>query len=129
MTFGILHISTHTLVAVYKMCLKVFANGDDGKSTHLSVWICMMKGEFDDQLKWPFRGNITVELLSQKDGDHYVLVVHFKYAATETCSRVVEGERVEYPWGFSQFFPHTKLKPKYLKNDSIKLRIKKIDLV
>ena len=89
----------------------------------------MMKGEFDDQLKWPFRGDITVELLSQEDEDHFVKVVNFKNAAASSCSRVVEGERVAHGWGFGQFLPHTKLKPKYLKNNSIKLRIKKIDLV
>ena len=122
------HFYTHP--GGYKMCLKVIPNGDtDGKSTHLAVRICMMKGESDNQLKWPFKGDITVELLSQEDEDHFVKLVPFKNATARSCSRVVEGERVEYPWGFSQFLPHTKLKPKYLKNDSIKLRIKKIDLV
>ena len=39
----------------YKMCLKVYANGcGDGKGTHVSVYIYLMKGEFDDNLEWPF---------------------------------------------------------------------------
>ena len=27
-----------------------------------------MKGDIDSNLKWPFRGEITVELVNQKDG-------------------------------------------------------------
>ena len=45
----------------YKMCLSVYAKGNgSGRSTHLSVFVCLMKGEFDDQLKWSFQGKITV---------------------------------------------------------------------
>ena len=46
----------------YKMCLGVDANGyDDGKGSHVSVFVYMMKGEYDDSLKWPFRGYITIQ--------------------------------------------------------------------
>ena len=112
------------------MCLRVDANGyGSDKSTHLSVFICLMRGESDDQLKWPFRGSITVQLLSQENEDHLVKHIPFHNAAASSCSRVVEEERAVLGRGFSQFLPHTELRPKYLKNDSIKLRIKKIDLV
>ena len=122
------HFYTHP--GGYKMCLKVYANGNkDGKSTHLTVRICMMKGDFDDWLKWPFRGNITVELLSQEDGDPFVKVIPFGNASADTCNRVVESEMVKGGWGFSRFLPNTKLSPKYLKNDRIKLRIKTILLL
>jgi TNF receptor-associated factor 4 len=58
----------------YKMCLKVFANGNGPrKGTHLSVYVRLMRGEFDDQLKWPFRGRITIKLVNQeKNEDHVV---------------------------------------------------------
>ena len=47
----------------YKMCLKVLANGEGkGKGTHVSVFIHLMRGEFDDDLKWPFNGKITIQL-------------------------------------------------------------------
>ena len=122
------HFYTHP--GGYKMCLRVNANGDrNAKSTHLSVRMMMMKGEFDDQLKWPFRGKITVQLLSQEDGDHFVKEIPFKNADADTCSRIVEGEISVRGWGFKEFLPNTELRPKYLKNDCIKLRIKKIHLV
>ena len=38
----------------YKMCLAVYANGvETGTGTHVSVAILHIKGEYDDQLKWP----------------------------------------------------------------------------
>ena len=125
------HFYTHS--GGYKMCLAVYANGDTtGKYNHLSVRIRIMRGEFDDRLKWPFRGDITVELISQeKDGDHHVKSLPFRDASADTSSRVVgqKREMAKHGWGFSQFIPHTELRPKYLKNDCIKLRIKKILLV
>ena len=48
------------------MCCFIYVNGlDNGKGTHVSVGIRMMKGEFDSHLKWPFKGEITVELVNQ----------------------------------------------------------------
>ncbi len=52
------------------MRLRVDANGDgNGKGTHVSVYICLMRGDNDDNLKWPFKGTIEVSLLNQlEDG-------------------------------------------------------------
>ena len=35
------------------------------QGTHVSVFTCLMRGEFDSHLKWPFRGDITIQLLNQ----------------------------------------------------------------
>jgi len=44
----------------YKMCLKVHANGSSsGKGTHVSFFIYFMHGRNDDNLSWPFRGEIA----------------------------------------------------------------------
>ena len=54
----------------YRMCICMDPNGDgDGKGTHVSVFTCLMKGQFDDHLKWPLRGEITIQIVNQ-DGDH-----------------------------------------------------------
>lgn len=47
----------------YKMVVSVYPNGrSDGKGTHMSVRIRLQRGEFDDQLQWPFNGQITIEM-------------------------------------------------------------------
>ena len=49
----------------YKLCLKVFANGySSGEDSHLSIYVCIMKGQHDDRLQWPFTGTIIIELLN-----------------------------------------------------------------
>ena len=38
----------------YKMCLAVYANGvGEGAGTHISLSLLLLRGEYDDKLKWP----------------------------------------------------------------------------
>ena len=113
----------------YKMYLHVDANGNaSGRGTHLSVFVCLMRGEFDDQLEWPFQGNITIKVANQEeDRDHVIQIVRSRNAGGR-CERVMTTERINNGWGIGQFLSHAELQPKYLKNDCIKFYIKKIDL-
>ncbi|XP_044275572.1 TNF receptor-associated factor 1-like [Varanus komodoensis] len=55
----------------YKLRLKLFLNGDGtGAGTHLSVFLVLMKGEYDFLLKWPFRHKVTFTLLDQVHKHH-----------------------------------------------------------
>ena len=117
----------------YKMCLEVSPNGfGSGKGTHLGVSVHMMSGEFDDHLKWPFRGNITFVLLDQEGGKDRKDIVHVVPFNDRTrdkhCTRVVGKEVNGSGRGSSKLVPLSDLEPKYLKNDCIKLTIKKVDL-
>ena len=50
----------------YKLRLKAYLNGRDrGKGTHLSLYVIIMKGEFDGLQEWPFKHKITFYLLDQ----------------------------------------------------------------
>uniref|UniRef100_A0A670HU63 TNF receptor-associated factor 1-like n=1 Tax=Podarcis muralis TaxID=64176 RepID=A0A670HU63_PODMU len=43
----------------YKLCLKLFLNGDGaGAGSHLSLFLVLMRGEHDFHLKWPFRHKV-----------------------------------------------------------------------
>ncbi len=56
----------------YKICLGVRASGwRTGERTHISVFVHFMRGEFDDSLKWPFRGVISYQLLDQVNGEDH----------------------------------------------------------
>ena len=116
----------------YKMCLRVWPNGfGSGKGTHLGVTVHLMRGEFDDRLKWPFRANITFVLLDQEGGKYrndIVYVVPFDDSALDIeCTRVV-GKEVNNGLGFAKLVPLSDLQPKYLKNDCIKLIVQKVKL-
>ena len=50
----------------YKMCLRLYIFGDGiGKTTHMSLFIVLMKGEFDNILQWPFTHKVTFRLINQ----------------------------------------------------------------
>ena len=58
----------------YKMCVGVAAQGvltsvSENKGSHLAIGVCLMKGEYDNSLKWPFRGEVTIQLLNHLDDD------------------------------------------------------------
>ena len=120
----------------YKMCLKVCANGvGEGKGTHVSVQICMMRGAHDKNLKWPFEGTVEISLLNQlEDSEHYTDTIWEPWNdIPETSSgRVTEGERSE-GWGDSEFVPHDELdyddddNRQFLKDDTLFFRVDVIE--
>ena len=117
-------------VSGYKMCLSVHANGlRSGKNTHLSVAVRLMRGEHDDQLKWPFRGAIMIQLLNQRrSGRNHERTIVFDdglgdAGSIDAGARVVGQEIATYGWGYGQFIAHPALYTKYLKNDCLNFRI------
>lgn len=50
----------------YKVCVCLYPNGDGrGKTTHLSVFFVVMKGEYDALLPWPLIQGVHFRLLDQ----------------------------------------------------------------
>ena len=114
------------------MCLNVDANGSSkAKGTHVSVSARLMKGEFDDDLKWPFRGHVTVAMLNQlEDNNHATETIRFtKTTNIEVIGRVTDGERAPTGWGYPTFIAHADLNYnpakncQYLKYDCLQFRI------
>ncbi len=114
----------------YKIGLRVYANGETcGIGTHVSVYVYFMRGEFDNSLKWPFRGVISWQLLNHVNGEDHKThtLVYDDKAPNVSCNRVTVGER-GLGWGAPQFIAHTELKPKYLRNDTLFFQIHKVEL-
>ena len=116
----------------YKMCLKVYANGlGRGEGTHISVYAYLMRGEFDDLLKWPFRGSVVFQLCNQlEDKYHFGYTINFsKTTDLKYISRVTSGERAESAWGTYTLIAHNDLNfnpvknSQYLKDDCFHFRI------
>ena len=113
----------------YKMCMWVFPNGygnEEGK--YVSVFTCLVSGENDDRLRWPFRGSVTIQLLDQSGGvNHMENTIRYTdhddvtYSGRVTHSDRSEGIQIE------KFISHDALffkkKSVYLKNDCLKFRI------
>ena len=95
------------------MCLRVDANGDgEGKCTHVSVYVYLMRGDNDDNLKWPFKGTIKVSLLNQlEDGQHLTrqLWSPGSNIPEDASGRVTDSERAGMGWGYPKFISHQEL--------------------
>ena len=77
----------------YKLQLVVYANGVGiGEGTHLSVFVYLMKNENDDNLKWPFGGDITIQLLNWREDKGHVEGI-LDNTIPDCCTRVTVGER------------------------------------
>ena len=119
------------------MGLKVYANGSgDGEGTHVSAFTYPMRGEFDDHLKWPFRGHVTVAMLNQlEDNNHTTRTIPFTDTTdNKVIGRVVERERAPTGQGYQTFIAHTELNYnptkncQYLKYDCLRFRIVEVEL-
>ena len=94
--------------------------------THVSVYE-YMKGRNDDNLPWPFTGEVTITLLNQlADKNHYKATIIFPQDS-ESSRRVVYGELALRGYGQPKFIPHTQLDGQwncqYLKDDCLYFRI------
>ena len=95
----------------YKLCFCVTANGKgSGGGTRVSMYVCLMKGDKDDQLQWPFKHDVTYRILNWKrDENHVINTSDFKNAPTPSKERVTSKERADHAWGCSKFLPHSSL--------------------
>ena len=118
----------------YKMLLHVFMNGQQSaRATHISVYAHLMKGEYDDDLDWPFEGIITVELLNWREDKNHLshTIVFDQHTDLKHSSRVAEENIAEYGWGDRHdFFSHSSLpynpvtNTEYLQDDCLRFRVR-----
>ncbi|NWI96348.1 TRAF2 factor, partial [Pitta sordida] len=72
-TVGLCSPAFYTAKYGYKVCLRVYLNGDGtGKGTHMSLFFVVMKGDYDALLPWPFRHKVTFMLLDQNNREHVI---------------------------------------------------------
>ncbi|NWY39802.1 TRAF1 factor, partial [Sylvia atricapilla] len=107
----------------YKVCLRVYLNGDGtGKGTHLSLFFVVMKGDYDALLPWPFRHKVTFMLLDQNNREH-VIDAFRPDLTSASFQRPVTDMNVAS--GCPMFLPLAKLQsPKhaYVKEDTLFLK-------
>ena len=88
-----------------------------------------MRGEYDNELEWPFEGDIRVELLNWRaDKNHHSCAIPFnRFDIDGTHSSRVTDQETATGLGNPQFISHTDLAPttntEYLRDDYLKLRV------
>ena len=106
----------------YKLCLRVYLNGDgSGRGTHVSFFITLMKGEFDPLLTWPFKQTVSLSLLAQ-DGMSQDTTQSFK-PDEGSGSFLMPKSEMNVASGFPQFCSLEVLEnPAYARADTIYLK-------
>ncbi|XP_048181766.1 TNF receptor-associated factor 1 [Corvus hawaiiensis] len=122
-TVGLYSPAFYTAKYGYKVCLRVYLNGDGtGKGTHMSLFFVVMKGDYDALLPWPFRHKVTFMLLDQNNREH--IIDAFRPDLTSASfQRPVNDMNVAS--GCPMFLPLSKLQsPKhaYIKEDTLFLK-------
>ena len=130
----------------YKLVLRVHPNGSfQYKGKSMSVYVHLMKGEFDKNLVFPFRGKIIVQAINQmEDKNHVEFPVMFDEetdpdgklgASVRFWDNIRSGYSSE-GWGISNFLLHDLLpnnkhrNTQYLTdNDQVIFRIAMIEVL
>ena len=106
----------------YKLKVKFYPNGQNsGKSTHLSVYIVVMKGEYDAILAWPFKKKVRVTLIDQQvdpvERQNVVKSVSLN-EQPKNGARPINEENSG--WGYHEFISHEELFSRsYLVDDTL----------
>ena len=120
--------SFYTHSTGYKVCVFIDINGTEGKGTHLSIRVNLMKGKNDDTLAWPLRGMFRIMLLNQiSNTQHYSqIIVYDENTPDGNASRVLgrERSRADKGWGMPSFISNKDVYKatqtcQFLKDDSL----------
>ena len=115
----------------YRIRLDVYSNGrQESKGVHLSTYVCLMRGEYDDNLKWPFSFTVKFTLLNQvKDSNHVSYLVKFCDASEKANGRVTKSNIAQNNRGKRALLPLSELvedgtrKVQFLKNDCLFFKV------
>ncbi|XP_065903686.1 TNF receptor-associated factor 4-like [Dysidea avara] len=115
----------------YKMCLCVDPADDNGNCC--SWYLHLMKGQYDDELKWPLSGVFCVKFLNQiSDNEHIQQSIGFDDDENANGTyRLTDRERSKCGWGPVELITHDKLAKvtptcQYLKKDSLFFKVSQL---
>ena len=92
----------YTDVHGYRVCLRAYLFGDGvGKGTHISLFIVVMRSEYDEILPWPFQHYVILSLINLNNPDENI--VHRFHPGKDSASFKKPEETFNLASGFPQF--------------------------
>ena len=115
----------------YQLCISVDPYGsNEGKETHVCVFTYIVRGPYDNQLKWPFRGEVTIQIVNQAgDHSHIEETINYDEETDVDCACRMTDKQRAFGWGELKVLAHTDLsynaanKTQYLKDNIIVVRV------
>ena len=101
------------------MVMSIYPNGyGSRKGTHLSLFVHILRGEFDDKLRWPFDGEVTIQAYNrttQQWSMERTLVLNERECGLDVVRRRVDARAV-VSWGCDDFLSLSELNKDYVKD-------------
>ena len=112
----------------YKMDISVYSNverGGHSKGSYLSLYVSILHGEFDDHLKWPFDGEVTVQVYNRTQEKWSI---ETKIELNKECGLDVVERQVDLlssaRWGCPKWLSHSDLKVNFVKDtNTLRFRV------
>ncbi|CAF1277062.1 unnamed protein product [Rotaria sp. Silwood1] len=109
----------------YKMCLRLFLNGDNNtRGTHMSLYLVIMQGNDDTILSWPLKLKITFNLLNQLSSENNHSVSFWSKTTSSSFQRPTTDMNIAY--GIPKFFPlnvFQQNKDQFVRDDALFIKV------
>jgi hypothetical protein len=100
------------------------------RATRLSVGITILRGEFDDQLKWPFNGEVTIQAYNRTQrrwSADLIVVLNERVCGLDVVRKRVDS--LSYAWGYAEnFLPRSKFADVLHDTNIIRFRVTKVKI-
>ena len=96
------------------MIVQICPNGyGDARDAYMSLYVAIVRGEFDDLLHWPFDGSITVEIIFNRTtelwSNEHEIVMNKERCRDKQVERCVDA-LFQGSWGYPRFLSVSDLK-------------------
>ena len=113
----------------YKMYIGISAYGkEEAFGTHVSVYVHLANGDFDQYIKWPFVGSIVIKIAAQKGEEPCTKTITYSEDTPRRYSEVKPYVDLNDGWGCSKFLPHVNLESRYLHDDTLHICVAKVTM-
>lgn len=110
----------------YKTCLRVYLNGTgSAQDRYLSLFVHFVPGDYDDVIRWPFHGRITLSILDQNSdfGLRSDICEDIKPSPRLEAFERPREVRNRKGFGYLEFVPlSTLLNSSYVKRDTLYIK-------
>ncbi|CAF0757160.1 unnamed protein product [Rotaria sordida] len=115
----------YTSLDGYKMCIRLYINGNGiGQSTHVSIFIVLMRGNHDAILDWPFNYQVIFCLYDLINRNNHI-IESFQSNIKSICFQRPQSE-MNIGYGISKFIPRSIIQQDnncYICDDSIYIKV------
>ena len=113
----------------YKLMVSVYPNGvSKGLGNHLSVYVSVVGGEYDNELAWPFKGMVYIQIYNYTLGNWLSgKPIEFEETDSINFTGKPEGLNLANPGlGFSQWLSSVEVLQDYCQRGIIKFKVEKV---